>query len=245
MARRPSLALLIIVAGAFFLIGLYTAFLQGTPTESGVPTRAPTTPDPTSPPARAEETILFLGVDELQTSEPTLVAIWFLSFRPPAKDLFLLGIPADLVASGDPPEALHDSFAFDPQAGPAAGFLDALYRTVPLDVTAIVVLDEVAFATAVDYVGGVTINEATFTGQEVLGILSLSSDSPAGTLTLQKRILGSLAAQAPALGTSPEITELVDLTPEHMYTSKSLNELVGLIAPLLPIQPATTHIELY
>ncbi len=159
--------------------------------------------------------------------------------------MFLLGISVDQQIESDPSLTLRDKFSYDPQSGPTESFLQDLYRTVPLEADTTVVLDETAFAAAVDYVGGVTINDATFSGQEVLGILSLSADSPTGALSLQKQLLNALAAQGANLGEVPEITTLVELRPEHLYASKSLNELVAIIAPLLPVRPETTHIELY
>ena len=245
MARRPSLALLIIVAGAFFLIGLYTALLQGNPTESS-PVR-PTQPQTaaTVAPSQSERTLLLIGVDDLSTSDPELRAIWLLSFRPPSKDLFLLGIPLDLTIPGDPPAPIQAHFSFNYEQGPSESFLEALYRGVPLEADATITLDEAGFAQAIDYLGGVPINEATFSGQEVLGILSLSEGDASASLSLQRRLLDAMSQRAAEVGASPEITPLVELIPEHLHLSTSINEMVEMMAPALPIQPQTTHIELY
>jgi hypothetical protein len=245
MARRPSLALLIIVAGSAFLIGLYTAFLQGDPAEP--PAVAATQIQTALPeaPAESERILLLLGVDDLNSPEAALEAIWLLSFRPPAKDLFLLGIPTDLTTAGDPPLSLAQQFTFQQEAGLSAGFLDALYREIPLEVDAVIVLDDTGFAQAIDYLGGVTINEATFTGQEVLGIISLSEGDPAASLALQRRLLQAMSVQAAQVGATPEITALVELVPDHLYLSESINTMVELLSPALPILPDTTHFELY
>jgi hypothetical protein len=245
MARRPSLAILIIVAGAFFLIGLYTAFLQG---DSGEPsgTVASATPiHQTAEPARGQVNLLLLGVDDLDANPPTLLAIWFLSYRPPVKDAFLLGVPLDHVGDGDPPVTLQESFDMDPDGGPSQTFEQRLYQTVPLDVDATIVMDRVGFAAAIDFVGGVTIDQASFDGNDVLGILSLTADDPAATLSLEKRLLTAMSEQAADVGPSPEITDLVNLIPAHLYVSEDVTDMVALVTPLLPIEPSTTHIELY
>jgi hypothetical protein len=123
--------------------------------------------------------------------------------------------------------------------------LDALYREIPLELDAVIVLDETGFAQAIDFLGGVPINEATFTGQEVLGIMSLTEDDPSASLSLQRRLLAAMSQRAVEVGASPEITPLVELIPEHLYLSIPINKLVELLAPVLPIRSQTTHFELY
>lgn len=244
MGRRPSLALLIIVAGAFFLIGLYTAFLQDGPS-SGPQARTSPTPVRATPVQGQETTFLFLGVDNLQATAPELEAVWFMTFQPPDRNLFLLGIPLDTIVDGDPPQPLSESFAWEPQTGPSQEFQSRLYRGVPLEPDAIIVLDRTAFATAIDFVGGVTLNDTTFAGQEVLGILSLTDDDPQSSLSLQRRLLAALSASAASVGQAPELTPLIELIPQHMYVSRSIKELVAMVSPLLPITSENTHIETY
>lgn len=246
MARRPSLALLIIVAGSFFLIGLYTAFLQGSPAEPSIAQATSMSPTvATSQPRQVDRNILLLGVDDLSAASPSLKSIWLLSFRPPAPDIFLLGIPTDFAVPGDPPSQLAEQFSFQQDSGPSSQFLDSLYRQIPLELNAVVVLDETGFAQAIDFLGGVTINQATFSGQEVLGIISLTEDDSSANLQLQRRLLQAMSAQAAEVGASPEITPLVQLSPQHLYLSTTINQMVELISPTLPIKPATTHFELY
>ena len=243
MGRRPSLALLIVVAGAFFLIGLYTAFLQDAPGE-GPTTRSPTETAVATAAVADETTLLFLGVNDLQAEDPRLEAVWFLSYQTPEPHIFLLGIPVDTTVEGDPPQTLQESFAFNPANGPSDSFRNRLHQAVPLQPDATIVLDRTAFAAAIDFVGGVRLNEASFTGQEVLGILSLTDDDPQATLALQGRLLNALSRSA-VVGETPELTPLVQLEPEHIYLSISINRMVALVSPLLPIRPETTHIETY
>lgn len=245
MPRRPSLAILIIVAGAFFLIGLYTAFLGGDSQPGSLATASPSDPNTLTPVSAQERTVLVLGADHLAAESPRLRSVWFVTSSPPLPDLFLLGVSPMRMVDGDPPLSLAELFGLEANGAPSQEFLDALYRAVPLEVDAVAVLDETAFATAVDFVGGVTINDAIFSGQEVLGILSLSQDDPEADMILQRRLLQAMAARADSLGESPELTPLVQLQPTHLYLSQDLPQIVGLIAPLLPIRPETTHVEIY
>jgi len=249
MARRPSLALLIVVTGAFFLLGLYSVFLQGGQTSQD-PTRFPPSgssavPAGTKAAESGQTTILILGVDSLENPDPTLTAVWYLTYQLPVKDVFLLGVPTNLQLQPDPARQLDQAFGWSPEAGVDPDFLTALKATVPLSFNTWIVLDETGFAAAVDFMGGLQVNGTTFSGQEVLGILSLASGDAKASLTTQKRVLEGLSTQAESVGDSPDLTPLVELIPEHIYLTSPLGQLVALISPVLPIRPETTHIELY
>jgi hypothetical protein len=248
MARRPSLALLIVVTGAFFLLGLYSVFLQGGQSESG-PTgtvgASTSIAGPTQPAESGQTTILVLGVDSLDQADPRLKAVWYLTYQLPLTDVFLLGVPANLQLQSDPSKQLDEAFAWSPDAGVDPAFLAGLKSTVPLDFTTWVVIDDQGFAAAVDYLGGLDVNGTTFSGDDVLGILSLASGDDRAGLSTQKRVLEGLSVQAEAVGDSPDLTPLVDLIPEHIYLTSPLGQFVALVSPILPIRPETTHIELY
>jgi hypothetical protein len=246
MARRPSLALLIVVTGAFFLLGLYSVFLQGGQA-TAEPTRNATSPPPagTQPVQSGQTTILVLGVDSLENSSPNLKAVWYVTYQLPVTDVFLLGVPTNLQLQPDPSRQLDQAFAWSPDSGVSPDFLSALKATVPLEFNTWIVLDDTGFAAIVDFLGGLTVNDTSFSGQEVLGILSLASGDPKSGLATQKRVLEGLSTQAQDVGDSPDLTPLVSLVPEHIYLTAPLGQLVALVSPILPIRPETTHIELY
>jgi hypothetical protein len=248
MIRRPSLALLIIVSGAFFLLGLYSVFVQGGPTPSASSTSGtpsiPGTASPTHGPAD-QTTILILGVDSLKKNDPTLKAVWYLTYQPPATDVFLLGVPFDLPVTGSPGTSLQQAFGYSGSDGVSFDFLQGLRASIPLQFGSVVVMDDVGFSAAVDFVGGLKVDQTTFTGEDVLGILSLTADNSKDSLNTQKRVLEGLGSQASKLGQSPDLTPLVDLIPEHIYLSSPLGDLVSQVAPILPVTPEKTHIELY
>lgn len=247
MTRRPSLAILIIVSGAFFLLGLYSVFLQGGGSKGeATPTKASSSAVATTIPATSDQTtILVLGVDSLEAKAPSLRAIWYITYRLPAKDVFLLGAAADIPVQGRPGTAMKAVFGWSPENGVSPSFLEDLRRTIPLSFDALVVMDDKGFAAAVDFLGGVTVNGTEFSGQQVLDILSLTSDDPKGELATQKRVLEALSAKAGDLGDTPDLTPLVSLVPEHIYLTKPLGQIVALISPVLPIHSETTHIDLY
>lgn len=245
MPRRPSLAILALVAGAFFLIGLYSTLQadSGEPPSGTDPTDAAIPARPT--PSDGQTVILVIGVDDLEKDEPALRSLWYITFQPPPKDVFLLGVPVDLDTSAESGDGLRQAFGWSAQVGVSPGFLSLLYQAVPLQADALVVLDEVGFAAVVDYLGGIVLNGAPFDGQAVLGILSLTAEDPSANLDTQKRLLEAMSRQATLLGPTPEITPLVELVPTHLYLSTSINQMVMLVLPALPIEPETTHIQVY
>jgi hypothetical protein len=248
MIRRPSLALLIIVSGAFFLLGLYSVFLQDNPSAPGSSsTGSPLGQASTSTPqgSGGQTTILILGVDSLKKNSPNLEAVWYLTYQLPATDVFLLGVPFDFAVAGSPGVTLRQAFGYSETDGVSQTFLDGLRGSIPLQFGPVVVMDEAGFSAAVDFVGGLEVDQTTFSGQEVLGILSLTADNPEDSLNTQKRVLDGLSSQAAKLGQGPDLTPLVDLIPEHIYLSTTLGDLVSQVAPILPVTPEKTHIELY
>ena len=184
-------------------------------------------------------------MDSLKRDNPTLKAVWYVTYQLPATDVFLLGVPFDFPISGEPGENLRQAFGWSDRDGVSASFLQGLRDSIPLQFGTVVVLDDDGFAAAVDFVGGLKVDQTTFSGAEVLGILRLTSDDSRDSLNTQKRVLDGLVEQAPGLGETPDLTPLVDLIPEHIYLSSPLGDLVAKLAPVLPVSPAKTHIELY
>lgn len=246
MARRPSIALLTLVALAFFLFGLYSVTIGAAPNPSagaGTPARAGTSQQ-FSEPGASNTTLLILGVSDLSDPEAELEAIWYISFGYPSQDIFLLGVSPAAVPPGAQ-AGLESVFAWRPGEGVSAAFLEQLADMVPLEIEGSIVLDRPGFARVIDFLGGVVLNSSTFQGEQVLGILSLTEDDPQATLQMQRRLLEAMTARANLLGRTPEITELVELIPDHLHSSISVNRAVMLVAPLLPIRAERTHIETY
>jgi hypothetical protein len=116
-------------------------------------------------------------------------------------------------------------------------FLDELYQILPLSPDLVVVNDEVAFSSAVNYLGGVDLEGAKLDGESVLGFLSLSWQKPEILLNNQALILEALIPRAIAVAPSPELTELVELIPDHVYISQDVTDAVSMLTPLRDINP--------
>ena len=104
-------------------------------------------------------------------------------------------------------------------------------------------MDETAFAGLIDYLGGVDLNGTTFSGNEILGFLSLVVQEPEASLTSQSRLIEAMVQRLPALGALPDVSPLLALVPDHAHLSLPANQLLGMLSPLLPVDPAEIHVD--
>jgi hypothetical protein len=182
-------------------------------------------------------TILILGVDHIADLEGRLLAVWFLSFHPPEKQLSLIGLPIDMPIDEDQ-SSLQEAFNLWEPPEYGARFINQLGTFAPSPLRGYVVLDEHGFAVLLDYFGGIDLDDQHLDGSSVIGSLRLTYDSPQAALKLQARILDGLRDRVETIGTTPELTVLTSLSPIHAFTSPSPPELATLAIPLLPLDPS-------
>lgn len=235
MGRRAQLKLLSLVILVGFVLGLLSVALGSLDAGSAGGT-------PTVPVGLGQTTVLLLGVDRFD-QPPALRAIWFVTYRPPGRSVFLYGLPTDAPIAGQDLVTLGALFSWSSERGVDPLFLDTLARTVPLQPDATVLMDEIAFAALVDYVGGVELNGTIFGGNEVLGFLSLVIEEPESNLASQSRLIEAMVQRLPTLGAVPDVSPLQWLVPDHAHLSLPVNQLVGLLSPLLPVDPAEVHVD--
>jgi hypothetical protein len=235
MGRRAQLKLLLLVVMVGFVLGLLSVLLGHIEARG-----APGTP--TAPAGIGQTTILVLGVDQFDDS-PSLRAIWFATFRPPGRSVFLYGLPTNAPIAEQDIVTLEVLFSWSPERGVDPLFLDTLARVVPLQPDVTLLMDETAFAGLIDYLGGVDLNGTVFSGNEVLGFLSLVTEEPEASLASQARLLQALVQRVPPLGATPDVGPLLTLIPDHAHLSLPVNQLLGMVSPLLPVNPAEVHVE--
>src|SRR3990172_9154330 len=166
MPRRALRATLFWIAAGFFVLGVASVILR-----PSAPAASPATAsvEPSPPPDAPQTTILILGVDDLHSERPLLRAVWLAAHRPPGESIYLFGLPTD--AQTPAGASLEDSFSWNPEDGPSREFLEAVASLSPvtLDVTA--VLDETAFASLIDFLGGVDLKGGRVGGREVMAVM--------------------------------------------------------------------------
>ena len=233
MTKRPPLTVILLVIVLCFALGLLNVLLDS-PDE--LVSLSPTPSPPIVPENSSNlQSILIVGVDQLNSADPNLRALWVALYDETRETLYLHGVALDSAVNGISGTKIEDVFAWSQQGGVDPQFLESLYSILPLSPDLVVLLDDVAFAAVVNYLGGVDIEGAKFDGSSVLAFLSLSWDKPEVLLNNQALILEALVPHALASAPTPKLTELIELIPEHVYLSQDVSEAVALLTPLREI----------
>ncbi len=219
--RRPLVVVLIIAS--FFAAGLLTVLLGGEPSS-----------DPTETPEVApSESVLIIGVDDLSAPSPMLVAVWQATYSHSNRDVILLGQAVDSLACGNQPAALSDLFSWDPSSGVAPEFL-AAFDEMPF-----VIADEIAFASLIDELEGLDLNGAHLQGNQVTAVLRTLYSNPGGSLTTQEQFLIALGSKAATGAANVDLNRLLELIPEHAFTSIPPQDLLTTYLRLQPLDPGS------
>lgn len=243
MPKRPLLIYFLLIGLVCFVGGFLSVLL---------PNRLDQNPSTSTSdlPAIATETtftgyrsIAFIGVDELKSDTPELVALWFATVQPGEQSIQLTGVPLNYMTDDRGGTAaglfkLPEPNRLDPQ------FHSMMSDIAPGDLMAYVIMDKVAFAGLVDYLGGTRLNNDVMDGKSATAVLEMLVDQPEAALTMQQTMLASLADQASKLSSTPELTPLMGQIPDHAYTSLPPAELATIAIPLLPITPAQIDFQL-
>jgi hypothetical protein len=249
MIQRSLARVLLPIIVIFFVLGFLSVLVQEPPPQpdtSSISTPLVVDPERQVPSLEPEGTILLvLGVDSFESSDPHLLAIWWVQFSSIDRQVALLGLPTD--ASLDNPEtsSANEDFNFDPANGPSTEFLIGLSEISSQVPDIILVMDEHAFANLIDFMGGAWLEGSNYDGWSIISALQFVQDDPDMALALQASLLVSLSFQIEQLGNSPEITPLMDLVPSHAYISIPPTTLVNLVIPLLPINADNVQIHLW
>jgi hypothetical protein len=188
---------------------------------------------------------LILGVDQLDSEEPLLLAVWLAIVKPTEKDILLLGFPIDFRSGGEGVPPFRSTLSISEQGDVSSNFLAAFERVNPYGSPDVVgIMDETCFSAVVDYLGGVPSGDLFLGGEEVIALLQMLYSEPDTLLGTQAQLLDRLRFQLPRLGDSFELTPLLDLIPDHCSITVDPYELVLWASPLLPVEPDYIRIEL-
>jgi hypothetical protein len=245
---RSPLIYILLVAIVCFAAGVASVLLrddiiQPRPTATSTIQQDPASENAAPTASARQVSIVLLGVDDLSRERPDLRAIWFASFEPPDRSIHLLGTSVESEI-GDGKGTFHEGFNLFEPPDYGAEFLTSLAAVAPYPIQGFIVLDEEGFAKLIDYVGGVTLDNQELSGTAAVGALSLLRDQPLASLRMQAKLIGSLTENAASIGSTPELTALTSLVPDHAYTSPSPYQLASLGSQLLPIDPAVVTIEI-
>ena len=200
--RLPLLSIAIVC----FVVGTLSVQInlsnQGDQAEPAISIEAPST--------TSQKTALIIGVDDLKRTEPRLLATWLASFQFPSKEIILSGFPTDYQPTGFS-TPLAGLFRWFPDAGVDKTFLEAIQQTKGKSIDVVLVLDEIGYASLIDFMDGVTLAGNFMDGPTVISALRVFYEDPLISLDAQSKILRALAARVGTLGEAPNLTPLFDL----------------------------------
>ncbi len=246
--RRSSRVSRILLAGAVVAICFAAGVLSVLATQEREDLPALGTESPPalgdSLPFSGEEdqiVVLVLGSEELFSNQADLLAVWLATYRPPGRDLYLFGFPVDWRPEGARTPSLRQAFGWSEGGDVAPAFIDAL----PMRPDVVVVLDPIAFADLIDFLGGVSLDGSeTMTGMQAAGSIGRLADQSEKMLAKQASMLQDLIERTATLGSTPDITPLLEQIPEHAYSSLPAVSLVANLSAMLPINPERVHMQL-
>ncbi len=238
MKKEPSRIPLLSIAIFFFVVGALSVLINlsnsNDPEERSRPTDTGSN--------TSQKNALIVGVDRLDQSEPQLLSVWLATFQFPSKEVLLQGFPTNFQSSTSSIPLSH-LFGWAPDFSVNAGFIDAIQNAADVEVDVVLVLDEVGFATLIDYLEGITLTGNFMDGSTVISALRVFYEDPLISLEAQGKVLRALADRVGTLGEAPNLTPLFNLIPEHAYTSESPSVIAVSFGFLLPLHSDVIRIQ--
>ena len=220
--RRPLVVVLII--GGSLAAGLLTVYLGGKPSQETIAI---------APSFERNETVLIIGVDDLGAPEPRLVSVWQATYSAQNGDLLLQGSPTDGLVCGAQAVPMQHLFQWSPESGVSPEFLES-FGDMPY-----VVVDESGFGALIDELEGFELNGAHLSGAQVIAVLRTLYGNPPGSLATQEQFVIALSSRAAAGIEGVDLNRLLELIPDHAYTSVAPQELLTTYLRLQPLKPGS------
>jgi anionic cell wall polymer biosynthesis LytR-Cps2A-Psr (LCP) family protein len=238
MKKESSHIPLLSIAIFFFVVGAISVLLNlSDQNDQEIPNSASALDSNTS-----QRTALIIGVDRLDQTEPQLLSVWLAMFHFPSKEIVLSGFPTDFEATAAS-HPLSDLFMFNHETGVSGNFISAIQNFVGLEVDVVLVLDEVGFASLIDFLDGITLTGNYMDGPTVISALRVFYEDPLISLEAQGKVLRALANRVGTLGESPNLTPLFNLIPNHAYTSEPPSVIAVSFGLLLPLHSEAIQIQ--
>lgn len=230
MRHRAYLIAIIIILFCFSL-GILSALIN-----RDLETTSTPTPKPSPSPDTTRRTLLILGIDAFDSTDPTLMAIWYIIHRIPENEVVLFGVPVNHEIDGSESATLRTLFSYSVGDGISEDFMDALVKAVPhIRHNYWAIMDETFFKALVDFVGGVPVGEENLDGATVVAVQRLLKDNPDVLLQFQAEMLSSLRSPIVTFDpTKVDVRPLTAMIPMNCLVSEDPSNLL-LIARQVPI----------
>jgi hypothetical protein len=238
MKKESSRIPLLSIAIIFFVVGAISVLLNLSVQKD--PETQITSPEIES--NTSQKNALIIGVDRLDQAEPQLLSVWLAMFHFPRKEVVLSGFPTSF-QSTNMSNPLSDLFTFSKETGITNNFVIAIENAANLNVDVVLVLDEIGYASLIDYLEGITLTGNYMDGPTVISALRVFYEDPLISLEAQGKVLRALANRVDTLGDAPNLTPLFNLIPDHAYTSEPPSVIAVSFGLLLPLHSDAIQVQ--
>jgi hypothetical protein len=175
-----------------------------------------------------QRSFLLIGTTALATSNPHLESIWLATYFSSDTTIRLLPI----FPTGDNPisdfeKQLNLSFGLNKKTGNLVLDQDftKLLENNNYWWSGYFIFDEVALTTIINLLGGIERNGNTLTGEQAVKELPEVLENPQDAFSSQIAILQSVCRKFSGSGPSPDMSQIISLFPNHIFTSLDSNQL--------------------
>ena len=177
---------------------------------------------PLPTPTTGQRNILIIGVDRLSTRPTTpsrLESIWLAAYLPGQPFVTLVSIYPPLpTENGKQRSTIEEDFQLDADGAPGVKLINYLRRR-QIWWSGHVILDEIAMIEIVDYLGGIPADNRRLSGAIALGEIPRPWDDSAAAIRGQTSLLKQLCRQAAQIPVNPDLSRIIALIPDNMYTN--------------------------
>ena len=173
-----------------------------------------------------QRTILLISTTSINTSSPRLESIWLATYFTSDTTIRLLPIfPAGDNPISDFEKQLNHSFGLNKKNGTL--LLDQDFIKLLEDNnywwSGYFIFDKVALTQIFNLLGGIELNGKNLSGEQALSELPMVLDNPHQAFSSQLAILQSACHKF--LVTNQDISQIITLSPDHIYTSLDFDQL--------------------
>ncbi len=166
-----------------------------------------------------QRSILIVGVDRVGTTQARLQAIWFAAYRPEYPVLTLLPLyPASHLSDPEQARLLEEAFTLDIAGELHPNFLNTVKAEFNLSWQVVLLVDDFAMMSLVDFMGGVVLDSAPINGITAIGNIPPAWEDPGGALQGQIELLKALCHQISLDDQDRNPESLHQLLPGHLRT---------------------------
>jgi hypothetical protein len=223
-------ALVIILSILIFSACLYIGILAGS-SSTPLPFIQDITPDVGSP-VSGQRTIIVTAVDDLTSASPRLVSVWIIFFRLGTPHLSALPLYPPSSVSGSASQKLAAAFNLTPEKQPSAEYTAAL-KEFHFPWSGMILVDRLATAALVDWLGGVNQAGVQLDGDSAVGILIDPWSDPSAGLQSQVDLGNSLCSAADQSTSLDWQILLTAIGPNHIQADMNVEGLVGELVDIL------------